>query len=124
MALELKLFGLALAGIIISCLLFVVFGQFTVRKLRKNPATKNRLGVEFASGWDIFNVAQALALPKRITQKLAQSPISGLYADREILEENTTSFDRALAKVFWYLQIVSIAIMVALAIANALDVFK
>jgi len=41
----------------IAGFLFVLFGQITVRKLRKNPATKNELGVEFLSGWDIINVA-------------------------------------------------------------------
>jgi len=46
-----------------SAILYVVFGQVTVRKLIKNPETKHELGVEFVSGWDIVNVAQALSIP-------------------------------------------------------------
>ncbi len=103
--------------------MLVLFGQITVRKLRKNPNTKGKLGVEFASGWDIFNVAQALALPKRITPVLARRPIAGLYADCVVLEENTTVFDPALAKIFWYLQITSVVAMLTLAIFNALGAF-
>ena len=45
----------------VACILFVIFGQVTVRKLRKNPETKHELGLEFAGGWDILNVAQALS---------------------------------------------------------------
>jgi len=48
----------AAAGFV-AWILFIIFGQVTVRKLRKNPETKHELGIEFASGWDIFNVASA-----------------------------------------------------------------
>ena len=50
--------GIVFFFILISMVLYVIFGQVTVRKLRKNPETKHELGVEFASGWDIFNDMQ------------------------------------------------------------------
>ncbi|WP_236701395.1 hypothetical protein [Thalassomonas viridans] len=50
---------------VIKGIFFVLFEQITVRKLRKNPKTKDVLGLEFMSGWDILNTAQALAMPKR-----------------------------------------------------------
>jgi len=86
----------------IACILFVVFGQITVRKLRKNPETKQVLGIEFASGWDILNVAQALTLPKAIAQKLREKSM-GLEADPNLLYKHTTLFDRVLARVFYTL---------------------
>ena len=86
----------------IACILFVVFGQITVRKLRKNPETKQALGIEFASGWDILNVAQALTLPKAIAQKLREKSM-GLEADPNLLYKHTTLFDRVLARVFYTL---------------------
>lgn len=46
------------------------FGQMTVRKLRKNPKTKDILGLEVISGWDIINVAQAFSLPRRWLLKI------------------------------------------------------
>ena len=49
---------------IIAGILFVAFGQITVRKLRKKPKTKDSLGLEFISGWDIINVAQVFSFPR------------------------------------------------------------
>jgi len=46
--------------------LFVLLGQVTVRKLRKNSETKDHLGISLASGWDIINVANAFSEPKKI----------------------------------------------------------
>ena len=57
----------------ISVILFLLFGQITVRKLRKNPATKHELGTELVSGWDIVNAAQALAVPESIIRKFKNS---------------------------------------------------
>ncbi len=86
-----------------TSILFVIFGQVTVRKLRKNPETKDHLGLEFASGWDILNVAKALALPKWLNDKLEGTPLSFLYADSDLLYKHTTKFDRILARVFYLL---------------------
>ncbi len=80
MNLEGLIFAIGMFGFLLSLILYVVFGQTTVRKLRNNPKTKNDLGVQFASGWDILNVAQALALPNYITRKLGKSPISNFFA--------------------------------------------
>ncbi len=44
------LLGVAVAVAFVSAILFVIFWQVTVRKLRKSPETKQALGVEFASG--------------------------------------------------------------------------
>jgi len=57
---------LAIVGIcmFLTAILYVIFGQVTVKKLRKNPKTKDALGLEYVSGWDIINVAQALAIPR------------------------------------------------------------
>jgi len=101
-----KVFAAILAGTFISMILYVIFGQITVRKLRKNPETKHALGVEFASGWDIFNVAGALALPKVILQRLRRnaesSGMGGFEADYKVLYKHTTVFDRVLAQlVYW-----------------------
>ncbi len=111
MSLEDFIFALGFFGGILSLILYVLFGQITVRKLRKKPESKGRLGVEFASGWDIFNVAQALSLPKFITRKLAESPMSNLYANRDVLDENTNLFDRCLARIFYWLLAVSIVLL-------------
>lgn len=84
-------------------ILYVAFGQITVRKLRKNPKTKNCLGIELVSGWDIINVAQALSIPKSWSKKLEERQFSLIYANSNLLFENTTKFDRFLAMFFYWL---------------------
>ena len=90
---------------LVGWILFLIFGQVTVRKLRKNPETKHELGIELLSGWDIFNVAQALSLPKSVMQKIRNNPQGGsvFFANYELLYEYTTVFDRLLARVFYWL---------------------
>ena len=84
--------------------------------MRKNPETKAALGVEFASGWGGFSVAQALALPKFITRKLARSSLSALYANTEALIQHTNTFDRGLAKLFYWLLTLSILGLLAMSL--------
>ncbi len=95
-------------------ILYVVFGQITVRKLRKNPKTKDALGVEFVNGWDISNVVGALSRPKWLTKKFKQSNLSFLAADAEVLYKHTTLFDRILARILFWLSSTSTAFMVVL----------
>jgi branched-subunit amino acid permease len=88
--------GITLMGLIGSGILFVFFGQKTMRKLRKNPKTKHSLGIEFVSGYDTVNVMAALTFPK-LTNKLKNSPFSAFDADAELVKRYTTRFDRIVA---------------------------
>ncbi len=97
MSIDRILFAVAALLLFIGCILFVLFGQITVKKLIKNPATKDSLGVEFASGWDITNVAQALALPRSWSRKLDNSALSFFNANAEKIHNHTTLFDKILA---------------------------
>ena len=107
----------------LACLLYVAFGQITVRKLRKNPKTKDKLGVEFASGWDILNVAQAFAFPRSWSRKLEKSPLSSMHANTQVLVENTSKFDRCLGAVFYWLFMTSAVSGALLVLLNSLGVF-
>jgi hypothetical protein len=102
-----KLLAFIFIFMLIACLLYVVFGQVTVRRLRKNPKTKDALGLEFVSGWDIINVAQALAFPASWSRKLEGSRISSLYANAKMLRENTTRLDRFLGSMFYWTMMLS-----------------
>ena len=103
MTTEDAVFAAILLIMLISALLYVLFGQVTVRKLRKNPETKRELGVELASGWDILNVAQALSLPKTVIRRMEKSPLYFLEADANTLYKHTNVFDRILARVFYWM---------------------
>ena len=117
------LFALNAAALFVALILYVIFGQVTVRKLRKNPATKDKLGIELASGWSILNVAQAIALPRFITDKLKQSPISSMYAHTDELLAHTTLFDRVLARVFYWLFTGAGLAFVLMALLDTLGLF-
>jgi len=97
-----KLLAFVCIFMLIACFLYVVFGQVTVRRLRKNPKTKDALGLEYVSGWDIINVAQALAFPASWSKKLEESRISFLYANGKMLRESTTKLDRILGAMFYW----------------------
>ncbi len=117
------LLGITSGFLLFALVLYVLFGQITVRKLRKNPKTKTALGTEFASGWDIINVAQALAIPKSWARKLKSSPLSALYADVDVLYEYTSKFDKILAFIFYWLFISSAGLGVLLVLLNSFGLF-
>lgn len=118
------LFSLGFFGMLLALIFYVVIGQVTVKKLRKNPETKHALGVEFASGWDILNVAQTLAILRSWSKKLESSPLSFLYAKSEHLRNSTTAFDRALAGVFYSVFTISTLTMITLVILNNIGAFN
>ena len=111
------LFLVGLGSTMISGILFVIFGQVTVRKLRKNPATKDLLGLEFMSGWDILNAARALSWPRRLARSADRGALRALHANSEALYLHTTRLDRVLARAhFWSLMFAGgwiVALMVA-----------
>jgi hypothetical protein len=64
-------FAIILLVMVTDNILLVVLGQKTVRKLRKNPETKNALGIEFLlGGGDIVNVSFAFGIPRRLNRKV------------------------------------------------------
>lgn len=123
MSLKTALFAIFLAIFFFSLILFVIFGQTTVRKLRKNPATKEELGFEFISGLDILNVAGALALPRWLNRKLRSTPLAGMYANAELLDKFTNKFDRILATIFYVLVSSSLLAIILLILLDEMGVF-
>lgn len=119
-----QLLGFVAIFVFFACILYILFGQLTVRKLRKNPKTKDLLGVEYVSGWDIINVAQAFAFPRAWTKKVENSKFSFIYANATVLYENTTKFDRILGCIFYWLLTLSGLSGAFLVLLNYLGVFS
>lgn len=117
---EFTLFGLGALLVIFAGIFFVVFGQVTVRKLRKNPAVKDELGVELASGWDIVNVAHALSMPLWLSDKLQKGPLSFLEANARAIKKHVNKFDVFLARSFCFLLYASQVIILPLVILDAM----
>ncbi|MCF6363187.1 MAG: hypothetical protein L3J88_07555 [Gammaproteobacteria bacterium] len=114
------IFSLILAAIFVAWVLFVIFGQVTVRKLRKNPETKYELGIEFVSGWDILNVAQALSLPEVLEKRLKNK---AFHANSDLLYKHTTVFDRVLARMFCTLFVLSGLALIVFGVLDWFGVF-
>ena len=117
------LVGFLIIATVITGILFILFGQITVRKLRKNPKTKDLLGLEYVSGWDIINTAQALAFPGFLSKKLEKSPLSFMYANSKVLIENTNRFDRFLGSVFYWIMVFSGLSGALIVLLNSLGAF-
>ncbi len=113
------------AVMFVVLLFYVLFGQVTVRKLRKNPQTKNELGIEFVSGWDILNVAQALTIPRKLMPKFnkKQSALSAFYANTELLYKHTNRSDRILARILYVSFVLCGASVITLGILDILNIF-
>ena len=124
MSLYSSLLAIGFCILLISLVLFVIFGQVTVRKLRKNPNTKDALGIEFISGWDILNVAMALGLPRRFSQQTKQSPFGMLHADPDVLYEHTTRCDRILARLYLVPATFAVAFLLVLCLMEHFGFFK
>jgi len=116
---------LAVSAIIgfFAIILFILFGQITVRKLRKKTETKHALGSEFVSGWDILNVAKALSLPRSWSKKLENSPFSFLYANSTLIFKYTNKFDHILGMMFFWCWVISGSMMISLMLLDLLGVF-
>ena len=124
MSLSDVLFAIGFCILFISMILYVIFGQVTVRKLRKNPETKDELGMEFVSGWDIFNVAWALTLPIKYVRRSKKGLFGILRADVDLLHKHTTRFDRILARVFGVLWLSSGLGLLILCLMDTIGFFK
>lgn len=119
-----KMLGFSAFLMLISAILFVILGQITVKKLRKNPDVKDHLGVEFSSGWDILNVAGCLSTPAWLRKRFSESRLSFLSANYQIVFENTNKFDRVLARVFWFFYVTSCSLMIILVSANGIGILE
>ena len=115
--------GLILLFMLIAGILFIAFGQITVRKLRNNPETRDALGFDYVSGRDIINVAIALSWPVSWVRRLRTTKLSFFYADPDALQKYTTIFDRCLARTFYWIMTGSVLALLLLMLADSLGAF-
>lgn len=111
-----KMINFSLAGMFLGALLFIFFSIIVVRKLRKKEKTKDVLGLEFISGDNAFNVAQALSWPRSIysflEKKARDNGRSHIVANSDALYANTNIFDRIFARVVYWLLALSVLSLV------------
>lgn len=100
--------GVFLLSFLLWGSLLVVFGEVTVRRLRRDPATRGHLGYEFLPGWDIVNVAVALSWPRRLKRRLDRGVLGGFHANTELVLCHTSLLDRILARTFYWTVVFSV----------------
>ena len=96
---------------------FLLFSLITVRRLRRNPCTRNELGLDFMPGQEVLSVAQALTLPKRFSRLLRRGELAALFADPDLLVLHTRPVDRWLGRVCFVLMFVNGLLVVAVGLA-------
>jgi len=116
--------GIMIGMSLLTMILYIFFAQITVKKLRKNSKTRDFLGVEYVSGWDIINVAQALAFPLSWSLKIENSKLSFMHAKASLLLENTNIFDRILGCVFYWFMILTGLFGITIVILNYLGLLS
>lgn len=99
--LAVALWLIALVSTMISGILFVVFGQVSVRKLRANPQTRKLLGFEFISGLDILGVSLLMSRPRIPDREYERVASKNPYSPSTELLHHMSRFDRLLAQVHY-----------------------
>jgi len=119
MTLELKLFSIIWAIMFLDMFLLLIFASTTVRKLKKNPVTRDSLGFEYVNGYRIFTIAQTLSWPQSISNKIQNKPLSFLLPNSELIHKHTNRVDRILAALFyWPLVFWTISILILAILSN------
>ena len=105
----------------IFMILYVFFGEYTVKKLRKIAETKEELGIDTVGGKDILNVAMALTIPRKLNRKLRTTPVGDYFADADKIYPHTKLFDRIIARVLYWLTIIITVGFLSLALVKYLS---
>ena len=99
---SLLLAAVCVGSLVLWIILFAVFGAVTVRRLRRHPEVREKMGYEFFPGCGIVNVAVALSWPRRIMHWLDTRAVLGLHANSETMYRHTSGLDRVLARAFYW----------------------
>ena len=95
-----------------ALILFVIFGETTVRRLRKNTELRDALGMDIISGKDILNVATALSMSRHWNRRLRNTAVGSYFADADLLYKHTSVVDRVMARlIHWTFVITIIGLM-------------
>lgn len=91
-----------------------LFSLVTVRKLLRNPATRDALGIPIIlTGGYTGNVAQAFGCPQVLLRITARGPLRVLDADRELVLQHTNRLDGILGRLcFWIFMLAGTATIV------------
>ncbi len=96
-------FSLALAWI-----LFFFINIKIVRRLKKNPITKDAMGFHLIWGWYALNISEALFFSREWVTKRRGCSHGFMFADYELIHQYTTPFEKLICKTFVILGLSSV----------------
>ncbi len=86
-------------SMITAWILFFFINFTTVRRLRKNPITKDGLGFHLFWGWYALNMSLALFVSKKRMIKRRSHSDGYLFADPDLMRQYTTPFEKIICKL-------------------------
>lgn len=111
---------LAIGGIaIVLCegvcvISFLLLRLITVRRLLRDPRTRNRLGLDLYPGWQTLNVASTLSWTRAKGRYFDSRPLAVFRAHSETVYAHTNLLDRCLARACYTSQMLICALLVGL----------
>ncbi len=105
-------------SLISICFLFLIINIKTVRRLRKNPITKDEMGFHLFWGWYALNLSVALFASKKWMIKRRSHSDGYLFANPDLMRQYTTLFEKAMCRT---LVLLGIFMLVIVLINTALD---
>ena len=120
MALNELIFILFYICIFFSIILFLLFSAIIVRPLRKNPKTRDHLGITPLEVMKVLRVASALSLPKKLQLKMENGYLGAMCANSEILKKHTSTFGKLFANILFFFANLTVVLLLACAF---IDVF-
>ncbi len=108
-------------SVLMGWVLFFIINIKTVRRLRKNPITKDELGFHLFWGWYALNLSVALFASKKWMIKRRSHSDGYLFANPDLMRQYTTLFEKIICKT---LILLGIFILVFVFINMLLDGLK
>lgn len=106
------------AGIV----LLVLFHFVTVRRLRTNPQTRDRLSMPLLPGWEAQRVASAITMPRAFTRWVRQGAAGDLFADCDAIYQHTSRAERCLGRASYAMLLGSPALLFVCYVVDRLRV--
>jgi len=103
----------------IGWILFFIINIKTVRRLRKNPITRDELGFHLFWGWYAITISQALFFSKEWTTKRRNRPNGYMFANKDLVEQYTTPFEKITCKLMIILGFFALASLLIFMILDA-----
>jgi len=112
--------GILFVNMILSFILYVIFGFTTVRRLKKQDEAKEKLG-EVIVASEGYNIMASLSYPEFFVKAIERGQEKKgirVIADKKTILENTNMFERCFARFIFWLFNISTMTLLAIAIAD------